>query len=50
MKMKNKKKKLITISLIDTAGQERFRAITKTYIKGIDGIILMYDLTNKETF
>ena len=43
-------KKLLNISLIDTAGQERFRTITKNYFKGSDGIILMYDLTNKETF
>ena len=46
----NQKKKLIAISLIDTAGQDRFRTITKSYIKGSDGIILMYDLTNKDTF
>ena len=44
------KKKLIAISLVDTAGQERFRTITKSYIKGSDGIILMYDLTNKDSF
>lgn len=47
----NKKvNKKVDISLIDTAGQERFRAITKTYFKGSDGILLLYDVTNKETF
>ena len=45
-----KVKKLVNISLVDTAGQERFRTITKSYFKGSDGIILMYDLTNKDTF
>ena len=45
-----KVKKIVNISLVDTAGQERFRTITKSYFKGSDGIILMYDLTNKETF
>ena len=42
--------KSFEISLFDTAGQERFRSITKTYIKGSDGIILIYDITNRETF
>ena len=43
-------KKPVKISLVDTAGQERFRTITKTYFKSSDAIILMYDLTNKDTF
>ena len=34
----------------DTAGQDRFRAITKNYYKGAHGIILLYDITNKKTF
>ena len=47
---KENKIKNIDISLLDTAGQERFRSITKTYFKGADGIILMYDITNKDSF
>ena len=43
-------KKQINISLVDTAGQERFRSITKSYFKESDGILLIYDITNKETF
>ena len=43
-------KKSFLIELFDTAGQERYRSITKNYIKGSDGIILIYDITNKETF
>ena len=48
----NNKKQLknFDISLVDTAGQERFKSITKTYFKGADGIILLYDVTNKESF
>ena len=42
--------KEVDISIIDTAGQERFRAITKTYYKECDGILLLYDVTNRETF
>ena len=45
-----KVKKLVNISLVDTAGQERFRTITKSYFKGSDGIILMYDVSNKKSF
>ena len=45
-----KEKKSFHISLYDTAGQERFRSITKSYINKTDGIILMYDITNRETF
>ncbi len=43
-------KKSFLIELFDTAGQERYRSITKNYIKGSDGIILIYDLTNKASF
>ena len=34
----------------DTAGQERFRAISMTYFNKLSGIILVYDITKKETF
>ena len=34
----------------DTAGQERFSGITRSYFKGIDACILVFDLTNKESF
>ena len=37
------------IQLWDTAGQERFRAITKGYIKDSQGLLLMYDTTNKDS-
>ena len=34
----------------DTAGQERFRSVANNVFKGADGIILMYDNSNYETF
>ena len=43
-------KKDFSVSLFDTAGQERFRSIAKNYIKGSNGIILIYDITNRESF
>ena len=43
-------KKSFLIELFDTAGQERYRSITKNYIKGSDGIILIYDITNTQSF
>ncbi len=45
----NYKNKLIKLQIWDTAGQERFRAITKTYYKGSQGIIFMYDVTDKNS-
>ena len=42
--------KMVKIQIWDTAGQDRFRSITKNYYKGAHGIILIYDITNQKTF
>ncbi|KAL0488468.1 Ras-related protein Rab [Acrasis kona] len=34
----------------DTAGQERFRAISAAYYRGANGALIVYDITNQETF
>lgn len=34
----------------DTSGQERFKAITKTYYKGINAVIICFDLTNINSY
>jgi len=47
MEVKGKKVKL---SIWDTAGQERFRTITSSYYRGAQGVILVYDVSNRETF
>ncbi|KAJ5080210.1 ras and ef-hand domain-containing protein [Anaeramoeba ignava] len=43
-------KKPIKLQIWDTAGQEKFRSITNTYYRTADGIMITYDLTNKESF
>jgi len=40
----------VKIQIWDTAGEDRFRSITRNYYKGAKGILLIFDVTNKETF
>ncbi|XP_075458382.1 EF-hand calcium-binding domain-containing protein 4B [Ascaphus truei] len=40
----------VALQLWDTAGQERYRSITKQFFRKADGVIVMYDITCKETF
>ncbi|PCH34637.1 ras-domain-containing protein [Wolfiporia cocos MD-104 SS10] len=44
------KGKRVKLSIWDTAGQERFRTITSSYYRGAQGIILVYDVANRESF
>lgn len=34
----------------DTAGQEKYRAITKSFYTNIDGVVFVYDITNQDSF
>ncbi|XP_060137397.1 ras-related protein Rab-18 isoform X1 [Zootoca vivipara] len=40
----------LQLAIWDTAGQERFRTLTPSYYRGAQGIILVYDVTKRETF
>ncbi|CEI86524.1 Putative Ras-like protein Rab-18 [Rhizopus microsporus] len=42
--------KTYKLTIWDTAGQERFRTLTSSYYRGAQGVILVYDVSNRETF
>ena len=49
-KFVSRQDKKIQLQIWDTAGQERFRSLSKSWYKGADGILLMYDVNNYDSF
>ncbi|GAM27307.1 hypothetical protein SAMD00019534_104820 [Acytostelium subglobosum LB1] len=49
-RMINIDNKPIKLQIWDTAGQESFRSITRSYYRGSAGALLVYDITRRETF
>ena len=51
---KNKEMKIndesIKLHILDTAGQERYRAVAKNFIRNVEGIIFVFDLCNNNSF
>ncbi|GAA6040759.1 hypothetical protein JCM8097_003284 [Rhodosporidiobolus ruineniae] len=50
VKVIERKGKRWKLSIWDTAGQERFRTLTSSYYRGAQGVILVYDITARDTF
>lgn len=44
------KEKIVKVQIWDTAGQERYRSITNTYYRGAEAIVIVFDLTCKDSF
>ncbi|KAK9664058.1 hypothetical protein RND81_14G017000 [Saponaria officinalis] len=42
--------KPLKLHIYDTAGQERFKSITRLYYRGAEAALLVYDITRRETF
>ncbi|KAH0487368.1 MAG: hypothetical protein KVP17_001899 [Porospora cf. gigantea B] len=41
---------VVKLSIWDTAGQERFKTITSSYYRGSHGIMVVYDVTDRDSF
>ena len=42
--------KIIRVKIWDTAGQEQYKALTRNFYRNSDGVIIVYDVTQKSTF
>lgn len=49
-KTAEKKQKYMKLSLWDTAGQETYKSITRSYFRGASGALLVFDITRRGTF
>ena len=42
--------KKVKFQIWDTAGQERFKNITASYYRGGNGVLVVYDITDRDSF
>jgi Ras-related protein Rab-7A len=42
--------RLVNMQIWDTAGQEKFHSISKSYFRGSDACVIVFDVTNKDSF
>ncbi|EDV21735.1 Ras-related protein Rab-4B [Trichoplax sp. H2] len=49
-KVINCSNKTVKLQIWDTAGQERFRSVTKSYYRGAAGALLVYDISNRDSY
>ena len=40
----------VKLKIWDTSGQDRFRVLTSTYYRGSHGVIVVFDVTNGDSF
>ena len=41
---------MVNVNIVDTAGQEKFRALSDKYYEKADGCLLVYDITDRDSF
>ena len=41
---------MVKLNIFDTAGQERFKSLTRSYVKGTDAVLFLYDMTKYDSF
>ena len=46
----DEQQKHMKLSLWDTAGQEQYKSITRSYFRGASGALLVFDISRRETF
>ncbi|KAI9750801.1 MAG: hypothetical protein M4579_006302 [Chaenotheca gracillima] len=46
----SQKQKFMKLSLWDTAGQETYKSVTRSYFRGASGALLVFDITRRDTF
>ena len=44
------KEKKYELAFHDTSGQEKFRALTKNFLRNKDGVLFVYDISDRESF